>query len=135
MKISGIIYLHEISQTRFETSRKNMSTKLYGEGVLKNVILATTKWGNVRPGVGERREQQLCDIYWKRMLAQGSGVARFMDTPESAWAIVRIILSKDPVDFRKLLKTEPEKNPHYPSPKQKADRVPFRKRVFGFLFN
>jgi len=136
MKISGIIYLHEISQTRFETSRKDlyMLIKTYGEDVLKNVILATTKWGNIEAAAGRRREQQLCDTYWKKMLAQGSRVARFTDTHESAWAIVSIILSKDPVDFRKLLKTESGKTPHYPSQKQKANWVPFHKRIFLFLF-
>jgi len=100
MKLSGIIYLHEISQTRFETTRKSLdlSQKLCGDEALKNIILTTTKWGDISADVGQRREQELCDTYWKKLLAQGSKMARFTDTHESAWAIVDLIINKDPVD-------------------------------------
>jgi hypothetical protein len=93
--------MHDISQVRmFGTSRKNLTmfNKLCGDTALKNVILATTKWDGIEPSVGLRREQQLYDTYWKKMLIQGSKMARFIHTYESAWAIIDLILNKDPVD-------------------------------------
>jgi hypothetical protein len=100
MKLAGIIYLHEISQSRFEISRMSlvMLNKLCGNDALSKVILVTTKWGDISADVGQRREQQLADTYWKEMLDKGSEMARFMNTPESAWAIVDLIVSRDPAD-------------------------------------
>jgi len=115
IKLAGIIYLHEISQARMlGTSRKNLTMfkKLCGDRALKNVILATTKWDDIAPGVGEPREQQLSNKYWKEMVSQGSKIKRFTHTRESAWAIVDPIVNKDPisvliqqelVDLQKLL--------------------------------
>lgn len=105
MKLSGVIYLHEISQTRMlGTSLKNldMFNKLCGDEGTKNVILATTKWGEVSPEVGARREQQLKDRHWKPMIDLGSQLHRFGDSKESGWTIIEAILSnsdrKDAVD-------------------------------------
>ena len=71
MKLSGIICLHEIAQTRmFGTAHKylDMFEKLCSGGVLGNVVLGTTKWDEVAPEVGQRREQKLEDTHWKEML-------------------------------------------------------------------
>jgi len=109
MKLSGIVYLHEISQTRmFGTSRKTLTmfNKLCGDDALKNVILATTKWSGIDDEVGQRRELQLCDTYWKPMLAQGSRMARFTYTRESAWDIVNLIICRDVVDGNVLIQRE-----------------------------
>jgi hypothetical protein len=75
-----------------------MFNKLCGDSALKNVILTTTKWGDIAPDVGRKREQQLSDTSWRKMLAQGSKMARFTDAPGSASAIIDLILDKDPVD-------------------------------------
>jgi len=96
MKIGGVIYLHDISQTRMlGTTRKNfdMFRKLCGDGAAASVILGTTKWEEVQKGVGERRETQLIETYWKDMTAQGSRVQRFENTSDSAWKIVHGILA------------------------------------------
>jgi hypothetical protein len=117
MKLAGIIYLHEISQTRmFGTSIKNlkMFTKLCGDDALKNVILVTTKWSDTPEDVGHRREQQLSNTYWKRMIVLGSKMARFTCTHESAWSIITPIIhnhrilvpaliQQELVDLQKLL--------------------------------
>jgi len=100
-KLAGIIYLHEISQARmFGTSRKSLAMfgKLCGNEAVKNVTLATTKWSRVFGDEGPRRETQLSETYWKRMLNLGSHMARFTDTPESAWDIVELIIEKKPID-------------------------------------
>ncbi|KAH7905317.1 hypothetical protein BJ138DRAFT_1017875 [Hygrophoropsis aurantiaca] len=101
VRLAGVIYMHEISQTRMlGTSRKNlgMFTKLIGDDAAKNVILATTKWGDVEQEVGEGREKQLRANFWKEMIDQGSRTAQFHNTYESAWAIVNLIVDNDPVD-------------------------------------
>lgn len=105
MKLSGIIYLHEISQTRmFGTSRKNldMFRKLCGDDALRNVVLGTTKWGDVTPGVGEKREKQLRDTYWKEMVQRGSVIMQAHSSSGSAWEIVNRILGNQVVDFVRI---------------------------------
>lgn len=58
MRLSGIVYLMEISQTRIgRTSRHNL-------GMFKDLcILGTTKWDGVPSEVGQQREDQLRDVY------------------------------------------------------------------------
>lgn len=102
MKVAGIIYLHEISQNRmFGSSRKNldMFNKICGQNALKNVVLTTTKWAAITEDMGERRERQLADTYWKEMIRHGSTMARFKGTQASGWEIIGGILSKRVVDF------------------------------------
>ncbi|KAG2119830.1 P-loop containing nucleoside triphosphate hydrolase protein [Suillus discolor] len=98
MKLSGILYFHDISQTRmFGTSRKNldMFRRLCGKDAEKNVVLVTTKWSEVQEEVGKRREQQLKSSFWQEMIQHGSQVARFHEPnlPESAWDVLEPILA------------------------------------------
>jgi len=104
MKLAGIIYLHEISQTHMPPVQRNldMFTKLCGPGAIKNVVLATTKWGDVPKEVGWRREQLLKNDYWKSMLDLGSILYRFESTRESACQIVNEILSCTPLDAAQI---------------------------------
>ncbi|KAG6856637.1 hypothetical protein H0H87_002227 [Tephrocybe sp. NHM501043] len=103
MKLAGVVYLHEISQPRMMGApRRNleMFRELCGEKAIRNVVLATTKWEEVSLDLGERREQQLRDNYWKYMLKLGSQMLRFRgqhDT-KSAWEIVDRILNHVSVD-------------------------------------
>jgi hypothetical protein len=97
MKLGGVVYLHDISQARMlGTTRKNfdMFGKLCGEGAAASIILGTTRWGEVQPDVGKRREDQLSSAYWKDMIAEGSRVQRFEGTHESAWEIIHCILKR-----------------------------------------
>jgi len=101
-KLAGIIYLHEISQNRiFGGTRKNlrMFGRLCGDGAARNVILATTKWAGLPEDIGQLREAQLSDTYWKGMLAEGSRMARFTNTRKSAWDIIDIIVKNKPVSL------------------------------------
>ncbi|KAG0693792.1 P-loop containing nucleoside triphosphate hydrolase protein [Suillus ampliporus] len=96
MKLAGVLYLHDINQSRmFSTSRRNldMLRRLCGEDAEKNVILVTTKWNDVSPGVGERREQQLKDNFWKEMVKHGSQVTRFDGSHASTWDVINHILA------------------------------------------
>lgn len=98
MKVAGIIYLHDISQTRMlGTTRKNleMFQKLCGDDAIKNVILGTTKWSDVKKDIGYHREDELTREHWKHMLDKGAEMARFRNSQSSAWAIVDLILQRD----------------------------------------
>jgi hypothetical protein len=97
MKLGGIIYLHDISQTRMlGTTLKNfdMFRKLCGEKADRTIILGTTKWSEVRPTVGTQREEELKTRYWDKMIATGSRAERFDGTGQSAWKIVNMILDR-----------------------------------------
>ena len=105
MKLVGFIYLYEIAQPRmFGASRKNLETfkKICGNDAPKNVVIGTTKWGDVSLEKGQQREQQLKDIYWGEMLQQGSVTMRVHADSSSAWEIVNRILENDAVDLARF---------------------------------
>lgn len=79
MKLSGIIYLHPISDNRVThhtTKNLEMFRKLTGEKNLKNVTLATTMWDKVSEEEGLRREDELRSKFWKLLVAMGARTAR-----------------------------------------------------------
>ncbi|KAI0438339.1 P-loop containing nucleoside triphosphate hydrolase protein [Xylaria telfairii] len=99
MKLSGIIYLHPISDTRMThhaTKNLQMFQKLTGEKNLGNVVLATSMWDRVTEEEGMARERELKDKFWKVPLAYGAKAARHEGTPESAQAIARTLMAKKP---------------------------------------
>ncbi|KAG6814070.1 hypothetical protein H0H92_003117 [Tricholoma furcatifolium] len=103
MKLAGVVYLHEISQPRMMGApRRNleMFRELCGEKAIRNVVLVTTKWEEVSVEMGERRERQLRENYWKHMLELGSQMLRFQTQHDtaSAWEIVNRILDDVSVD-------------------------------------
>lgn len=102
--LSGIIYLHRISDVRMEgPSLKNlrMMKKLCGLDSLRNVVLATTMWEKVTDKEGLRREAELKNIFWKDMLDKGSTVSRIMtETGNDARALVKSLLKNKPVSTR-----------------------------------
>ena len=75
------------------TTRKNllMFHKLCGEDALKDVVLVTTKWGEIRQEVGEQREKRLKETHWKTMIDHGSQIRRYKCSYDSAWEIVNLI--------------------------------------------
>ncbi|KAH7925411.1 hypothetical protein BV22DRAFT_440955 [Leucogyrophana mollusca] len=99
-QISGFIYLHPISQTRMvgpsATKDFTIFKKLCGDDAYPNVILATTKWSDVKEDMAKRREEQLSS-FWKDMVDNGSRMAQFRGTSDSAWAIVNLILERQPL--------------------------------------
>ncbi|KAG6915204.1 hypothetical protein DXG01_012701, partial [Tephrocybe rancida] len=105
MKLAGIIYLHDISQEATTVPRVHikldMLSKLGGPGATKNVVLATTKWGNVREIDGKRREVSL-EHHWKDMLGSGSLMFRYDGTQDSAKEILDQILIQEPLDAAQI---------------------------------
>ncbi|KAG2336080.1 hypothetical protein BDR05DRAFT_920530 [Suillus weaverae] len=100
MKLAGVLYLQDISNPRMSgTLRRDldMFRSLCGENAEKNIILVTTKWGEVTAEVGARREHQLKSSFWQEMVAHGSRVARFGGTCMSAWDVIKPILANNAV--------------------------------------
>jgi hypothetical protein len=96
-KLAGIVYLHDISLSRFESTRKTLDVfqKLCGEDALKRVVFCTTKWSDIYEEDGERRTGNLKESYWKEMIESGSTVHKFEDSQESAWDVIAPIIEED----------------------------------------
>jgi hypothetical protein len=95
MKLAGVIYLCDISQARGVSNSEPLWKFL---GTVRNVVVATTKWGDVVKDVGFKREEQLSS---KWQLNQ----ARFDNSAESGWRIVDQILKNKPDDPLELLES------------------------------
>ncbi|KDQ53005.1 hypothetical protein JAAARDRAFT_137770, partial [Jaapia argillacea MUCL 33604] len=107
--LSGILYFHRISDNRMAgTPLKNldMFQKLCGKNALENVILTTTMWDEVDESTGSAREEELKSKYWSYMLAKKSRTSRFLNTPQSAWAVLDPILRSVHEERALLLQTE-----------------------------
>jgi hypothetical protein len=81
VRLSGIIYLHRISDIRMQGSAlKNlfMFKQLCGPDALKSVVLATTMWDRVSEVEGKARETELVSTkgIWGGMVERGSRVYR-----------------------------------------------------------
>ncbi|OQE19094.1 hypothetical protein PENSTE_c016G05331 [Penicillium steckii] len=103
-RLHGVLYLHSIDKTRLEGSaltNLRMFRQLCGEDPLKNVVLATTFWGEVKKERGEQREAQLRDEpkFWGEMIQSGSLLMRFTDDRSSAFEIIDYFLSLQPVSL------------------------------------
>ncbi|KAI1111284.1 P-loop containing nucleoside triphosphate hydrolase protein [Nemania sp. NC0429] len=99
IKLSGIIYLHPISDTRVThhaTKNLQMFQKLTGAKNLKNVMLATSMWDKVSTEEGRAREQELESKFWKVLLAYEAKTVRYKGTPDSARDIARTLMANKP---------------------------------------
>ena len=101
MKLSGVIYMHRISDYRFtgiDSRNFSMFRKLCGEETLCNVVLVTTMWSAVDPENGALREQELRtdDILFKPVLDKGAQMVRHDNTLRSAQDILRRLINNRP---------------------------------------
>ena len=104
MTIAGIICFHEITLTRMGwDARSALTTLLCSDALLKNVLLVTTKWGEVQPAIGEKREEDLRNIYWKEMMQSGATMVRFEPTLTSTSTILDILLRNPPISVQTLV--------------------------------
>jgi hypothetical protein len=109
IKLSGIIYLQRITDTRFGgTASRNlvMFKKLCGEECFKRVSLATTMWDLVDEAVGEAREKELTrtEHFWGQMIARGSRVDRHYGDRDSAMDILKYIVKYGKKDVLRVQK-------------------------------
>lgn len=107
-KLSGIIYFHCISDNHMEGSaakQLRMFREMCGDdsGVLKNVIFATNHWDRLESeevGIARLTELENNPCFWKTMCAEGSRVARFQATTESALELIRFVIPNTPLPLR-----------------------------------
>lgn len=105
--LSGIIYLHSITDTRMQGSTMRnvrMFRSLCGDRNLHNVILCTTGWHQVDQEVGKTREAELMEkgSFWGDMKDKGARVERhFADNAqtshESATRIAQMLVGMNKI--------------------------------------
>ncbi|CCM03859.1 uncharacterized protein FIBRA_06009 [Fibroporia radiculosa] len=101
-KISGVIYMHRISDTRMGgIARENfrLFTKICGPRAMANVLIVTTMWDDVDVGVGEARENELASkpLFFKDAIAHGAQMARlYSPSASSARGILEALLDRVP---------------------------------------
>ncbi len=105
VNISGIIYLHRISDTKMEGSalrNLRMFRMLCGEDFMKNVILGTTFWDVVDEKQGAAREEELLqtDGFFKDMKEKGCDVVRIFDDRASNLELLSRFAAKQPTVMR-----------------------------------
>jgi chromosome segregation ATPase len=99
-KLAGVIYVHRISDNRFTgiTGRNfKMFRELCGDTTLRNVVLVTNMWGEVSRDVGEARENELSNNFFKPVLDKGAQMVRHHNTAQSAHDVIRRIMKNRPV--------------------------------------
>ena len=111
VNLAGVIYFHRISDPHWRRSDVRSFgwlRPLCGEPTLKNVVLATNMWGNVKPEIGAAREHQLATESVEPALDKGARFRRHHDTSESAHQIIRAILDNrgEPLQVQRELVDE-----------------------------
>lgn len=96
-QLTGIIYLHRISDRRMSgSSTKNLRLlhSLCGTKNLSHVSLVTTMWDNVKKEEGESREAELLSngSFWGDIKNEGAKVRRYDNTPGGALTLVNELL-------------------------------------------
>jgi hypothetical protein len=98
--LSGIFYLHRITDNRRDLAAPLANLKLFeklvGKSPLGKIILVTTMWDslNDEEGLNITRENELKKTYWKQMINNGSQMVRFDRNRESGWKIVDNLLNQ-----------------------------------------
>ena len=115
IQLSGILYLHRITDNRVPNSflrNIELLRRLCGDGAFSNIRFVTTNWDLLTDqGEGEREEEELCSKYWNHFIEGGSQVFRFQNTHLSAWKIINslpmegkaTLIQKEMVDQLKSL--------------------------------
>ena len=72
-----------------------MFRELCGDQAMKKVVLVTTMWNKGQTdSTLNLRERSLFNNYWKEMIDNGASTARFLNSPDSAWKIIDLILKQ-----------------------------------------
>jgi len=100
LKLSGIIYLHPISDVKMDgpsLRSLRMFRKLVGEDALHNVILATTHWTSVSEEIGKRREGELKAKFWRPLLDEGARMVRYAGDRRSGLDLLDMLIDRERV--------------------------------------
>ncbi|KAJ4264293.1 hypothetical protein NW762_005489 [Fusarium torreyae] len=101
-RLSGILYLHRITDRRIGGSAKRnlfMFRKLCGKDGLNNVLLVTTMWEDEQPEKGHSREAELIATngFWGALVEEGAEVKRHDNTRASAMTLLKVVAKKNRV--------------------------------------
>ncbi|KAF9352060.1 hypothetical protein BGX26_010039 [Mortierella sp. AD094] len=98
-RISGIIYLHNITDTRMRGSsftNLQMFARLCGEQSYRNVVMLTGRWDSMELADAVEKENELKEKFWKEYLDAGCQLDRYGDRNDLV-RIFEAILQKPPV--------------------------------------
>ena len=74
-----------------------MFRDLCGDTTLKNVVLVNNRWDEVSREIGEVRESELRNRFFKPVLDMGAQMVRHHNTAQSSHDIIRKIVANRPV--------------------------------------
>jgi hypothetical protein len=97
VKLKGIIYLHRITDCRFQRAHvKSMKILelICGPEALSNVALVTNRWEEIDTFLGQQRKEQLCHGAWAPLIENGAVVRKFDGTSASIRHIFAQLLGK-----------------------------------------
>lgn len=115
LQLSGIVYLHRITDTRlngFIGNNLAIFKSLCGDAFYPRVVLATTGWDSLpSKDTGNRREADILRGEWGLMCQRGSKVFQLEKSGQSALGIVEYLIdlqTKDRVSVQEDLADEQE---------------------------
>ncbi|KAF9461775.1 hypothetical protein BDZ94DRAFT_1262960 [Collybia nuda] len=93
--------MHRISNFRMggiSTGNFRMFRSLCGETNLKNVVIVTNMWGEVRPEIGEARETEPAndELFFKPVLDKHARMVHHGNTIASAQSIIGLFSGNEP---------------------------------------
>ncbi|OAX39966.1 hypothetical protein K503DRAFT_799234 [Rhizopogon vinicolor AM-OR11-026] len=104
-RLAGVIYMHRISDLRMSgTSKRNFRIfrELCGESSLRNVLIVTNMWSEVKREIEEAREAELRskDEFFKPVIEKGAQLLRHDGTLGSAHTILHYLIKNHPAALR-----------------------------------
>lgn len=104
-KLSGIIYLHRITDDRMRGSSlrsMRMFRQLCGESFYQNLLLGTTCWSLIPEEVGSKREKELMtdENFWKGLIGKGAQFVRMPDDGYEAKEMVYDLARLEPASLQ-----------------------------------
>ena len=97
--LSGIIYLHRISDPRMSGGAMrnlHMFKELCGKNCFESVLLASTFWNSVdeQRAIQNENELKATEEFWGEMLEFGSSYTRHTGDKQSAWRILDFMIQR-----------------------------------------
>jgi hypothetical protein len=131
-KLTGIIFLHDITQKRIAPSNRSLSMMhdLCGNDALNNVTLVTSMWESANRQQNINRETSLKSLWRERMSGREPKTSRFDNTLASAWCIIDAIEQNRPVITQ--LQRETVDSGNHISDTKAGRQVPLPKKQKGF---
>jgi len=86
--VTGVLFLHRISDNRFSHDAQRISAMLKvlcGDGAMPHLMLCTTMWDTVSPQEGSDRLDELCKTdTWMEMISLGADTAKMSNVGSKA---------------------------------------------------